>query len=66
MLNGVVRSEASGEILRSTLLRTLREASYRMTIYTPNQQRHNQYLGPRHLVQHPLHLGNGVGEGEMV
>jgi len=39
MLNGVVRSEAPGEILRSPLLRTLRESSYGMTIHTPNQQR---------------------------
>jgi len=39
MLNGVVRSEASGESLRSPLLRTLREASYSMTIHTPKQQR---------------------------
>jgi len=39
MLNGVVRREVSGEMLRSPLLRTLREASYSMTIHTPNQQR---------------------------
>jgi len=39
MLNGVIRREASSESLRSPLLRTLREASYRVTIHTPNQQR---------------------------
>jgi len=32
-------AESRDEILRSPLFRTLREASYRMTIHTPNQQR---------------------------